>query len=124
VVGRHFESGHSESRDFHFTCENFPDTVPFVERWDFGENARPPAPREGDPAFVDALKDWSPGAPIDNAGGGIYRAWQRHAAAHNGWAQLRPDEAWRRDRELSFLMEQLYALVSQQAAWVAVRLPA
>lgn len=121
VTGRDFESGHTETHDFHFTCENYPDTGPFVERWDFEAKARPPAPSVGDPGFVDALKNWSPGVPIDNEGGGIYRAWQRHAAAHNNWAQLRPEEAWHRDRIFSFIMEQLYVLVSQQATWTATR---
>lgn len=116
VVGRDFETDHTHACDFHLLCDGYPDTVPFVERWDFASNRRPPPPGAGDPAFVDALKDWSPG--------GIYRAWQRHASMHNDWAHKRPDEAWHRNREISFVMEQLYALVSQQTAWLAARLAA
>ena len=37
----------------------------------------------------------------------IYRAWQRDAAQHNNWAVKRPDEAWRRDRHITFIMEHL-----------------
>jgi hypothetical protein len=114
VTGIDFESGHTVSLDFHLTCENYPDTAPFVERWDFEAGAKPPAPSVGHPGFIDALKDWSPG-------GGIYRAWQRHAAVHNNWAQLRPEESWHRNRSFFFIMEQLYVLVSQQAAWAATR---
>lgn len=123
VVGRDIESDHRFSQDIHLTCENYPDTAPFVERWDYVAKARPAAPTIGDPGFIDALKDWSPGPPIDNAGGGIYRAWQRHASTHNNWAQIRPDEAWHRNREITFVLEHLYALVSQQAVWLAIRIP-
>jgi hypothetical protein len=68
---------------------------------------------------VDALKQWNETPEIPY--GGVYRPWQRYAMAHNGWAAKRPDEAWRRDRHLTFIMEKLYALVSEQAAWDAAR---
>ena len=49
--------------------------------------------------------------------GGIYRAWQRTAAGHS----KRPDLAWHRQREIVFIMEQLYDLLSEQAVWLASR---
>lgn len=114
VTGRDPESHRSFAQDFHLECEGFPDPGPFVERWSYEENkthgAVPPAPKTGSPGFVDALKDWEPG---------IYRAWNRSAAAHNGWAQKRPDEAWHRHRDIVFIMEKLYALVAEQAVWLA-----
>src|SRR5581483_10491403 len=107
--------GTTFSQDFHLECEGFPDPGPFVERWAFADTpsfgSRPPKPETGSPGFVDALKDWE---PTNGVHGGIYRAWQRHAATHGDWASKRPDEAWRRDRTLTFIMEQLYALVSEQ----------
>jgi len=42
-----------------------------------------------------------------------------HAALHGNWAGKRPDEAWRRDRHITFIMEHLYALVSEHASWLA-----
>ncbi len=122
VTGRDADGDHPFSQDFHLECEGFPDPGPFVERWAFADTpsfgSRPPKPETGSPGFVDALKDWE---PTNGVHGGIYRAWQRHAATHGDWASKRPDEAWRRDRTLTFIMEQLYALVSEQAAWLASR---
>jgi hypothetical protein len=69
---------------------------------------------------VDALKFWDrDGFP--GVYGGIYRPWQRYAAVHNEWASKRSDEAWRRDRDITFIMEKLYGLASDQAAWLALR---
>jgi hypothetical protein len=115
VVGCDPESGTTETWDFHLTCDNYPEVGPFVERWAHEKGARPPAPDKGSPAFRDALKDW------DERGvhGGIYRAWQRGAAAHNGWASMRPDEAWHRGRKIAYIMEHLYALVADQAYCLA-----
>ncbi|MER9243460.1 hypothetical protein [Mesorhizobium sp. M0633] len=104
------------THDFRLECTGFPDPGPYVERWAYADNpehgACPAAPGTGAPGFIDALKDW---------GGGIYRAWNRGAAQHNDWWQKRPDEAWNRNREITFIMEQLYALVSEQALWLAAR---
>lgn len=120
VIAMDPETGARAQTDFHLLCDDFPMPGPFVERWDFGSNCRPAPPSVGaaSPAFCDALKEWS-----EHAGqhGGIYRAWQRIAAAHNGWAQLRPDEAWHAKRHISFIMERLYDLVSEQAVWIGVR---
>lgn len=121
VTGEDFTGQTRVSMDFQLQCDKFPVIGPFVQRWDLAAASRPtpPTAEEGPPGVVDALKNWndSPAIPY----GGIYRAWQRYAALHNNWAVLRPDEAWRRDRPLTFIMEKLYALVSEQAAWVADR---
>lgn len=120
VTGRDHTGEREFSHDFHLECTGYPDPGPFVERWCYADDeksgSRPPAPSVGSPGFIDALKEWSP-----EAGGpcGIYRAWERKAAVHNDWAGKRPEEAWRRDREITFIMEQLYALVSEQADWLA-----
>ncbi|MES0069366.1 hypothetical protein NKJ73_26700 [Mesorhizobium sp. M0074] len=108
------------SHDFRLECSGFPDPGPYVERWAYADDAqggvRPAPPTSGAPGFVEAMKEWG-SAPI----GGIYRAWNRGAAQHNDWAMKRPDEAWNRTREISFIMEQLYALVAEQALWLAAR---
>jgi hypothetical protein len=116
VTGRDPETGNRFSHDFHLECDGHPDPGPFVERWAYADDAshggRPPAPTTGAPGFIEALKEW---------GGGIYRAWNWQAATHNDWARIRPDEAWHRQREIVFIMEHLYALVSEQAVWLATR---
>lgn len=122
VNGRDAVSGRTFTHDFHLECEGYPDPGPFVERWAFADDAsfgsKPPSPAAGSPGFIDALKEWScPG----HSSSGIYRAWQRLAASHNDWAKKRPDEAWHRGRDISFILEQLYALLSEQAVWLAAR---
>ena len=109
---------HSASFDFQLICDNFPALGPFVQRWDHAAGHRPPAPTKSSPGVIDALKDWHRDGSAQEHGG-IYRAWQRYAAAHNNWAAKRPDEAWRRDRHITFIMENLYALVAEHASWLA-----
>ncbi len=121
VTGLDFSGRVSASMEFQLLCDGFPVKAPFVQHWDHTSSRRPPPP-SGDrapPGVVDALKTWGDGSRGEY--GGIYRAWQRYAAVHNNWVALRPDEAWRRDRKLTFIMEKLYALVSEQAAWMAAR---
>lgn len=120
VTGQDFSGTFTASMEFQLLCDGFPIQPPFVQHWDMarGERPNPPDHNHGPPGVIDALKTWGTGS---GAYGGIYRAWQRHAALHNNWAALRPDEAWHRDRNLSFIMEKLYALVSEQAAWLALR---
>jgi hypothetical protein len=119
VTGCEPYSGKTASFDFQLLCDNYPAAGPFVQRWDHAAQERPPAPANGttSPAVFDALKDWTRDGTTEH--GGIYRAWQRYAALHNGWAAKRPDEIWRRDRHITFIMEHLYALVSEHAAWLA-----
>ncbi len=117
VTGRELDSGRTFAHDFRMECTGFPDPGPLVERWLYADDAthgsRPPAPTgPGAPGFIDAMKEW---------GAGIYRAWNRGAASHNNWAGLRPDEAWHSKREITFIMEHLYALVTEQAVWLATR---
>ncbi len=120
ITGQDFSGAVRTSMDFQLTCDGFPIQPPFVQHWDLtcGQRPAPPDAAHAPPGVVDALKTWEHGP---GAYGGIYRAWQRYAALHNNWTILRPDEAWRRDRNLSFIMEKLYALVSEQAAWLALR---
>jgi hypothetical protein len=117
VTGRDLETGQTLTHDSRLECEAYPDPGPFVERWAFADEpsfgSRPPAPSEGSPGFIDAKKNWGVG--------GIYRAWQRTAAGHGDWARKRPDLAWHRQREIVFIMEQLYDLLSEQAVWLASR---
>lgn len=105
---------------FRLECHGFPAIGPFVERWDLTEGSRPGAPDSQTfaPSLVDAFKEWNESGP---GYGGIYRPWQRGAAAHNNWARLRPDLAWHSKRDLTFIMEQLCGLVLEQAIWLDYR---
>lgn len=117
VTGEDMTGRTRVSMVFQLVCDGFPAQAPFIQQWDMatGRRPAPPTAQEAPPGVVDALKQWNetPAVPY----GGLYRPWQRHAAVHNGWAAKRPDEAWRRDRHLTFIMERLYGLASEQAAW-------
>jgi hypothetical protein len=106
--------------DFQLRCDQFPALGPFVQQWDPVRGARPTPPTadEAAPSVVDALKEWSESG---NVYGGVYRPWQRGAAGHNGWAAKRPDLAWNRNRTLTFILEELHGLVSEQAFWLDYR---
>lgn len=120
VVGRDFSGLVTAPMTFRLVCDGYPAQGPFVEAWDPVNKVRPLPLRLGPPGVLDALKYWDKDG-CQGAYGGIYRAWQRYAAAHNGWAAKRPDEVWRRDRDITFIMEKLYGLASDQAAWLALR---
>jgi len=117
VTGRDPETNYAFAHDFHLECTGFPDPGPYVERWSFATNnthgSVPPAPGAGSPGFIDAMKEWS---------GGLYRPWNRAAATHNDWARKRPHEAWNPQRDVTFIMEHLYALVTEQAVWLAPKI--
>ena len=106
------------AQDFHLVCDGHPDPGPFVEAWSYAQGLRPAPPTRGSPGFLDAMKDWSVSERVH---GGIYRAWQRHAASHGDWAQKRPDWAWNSRRNITFIMERLYELVAEQVDWLAAR---
>lgn len=113
VIGKDPNSDIVYSHDFRMHCEGFPDPGPNVERWQFADDSTngrlAPQIAQGSPGFIDAMK-WEEG---------MYRAWSRNAATHGDWAKKRPDEAWHPKRHLVFIMEHLYALVSEQAVWLA-----
>jgi len=121
VTALAFFSDKSATFDFQLICDNFPALGPFLQHWDHVNQKRPVPPTDSSPGVVDALKTWTRDGSTTNEYGGIYRVWQRYAAQHNNWAAKRPEEAWRRDRHIAFIMEHLYALVAEHASWLARR---
>jgi len=115
VTGIDALSGQMAAFGFQLLCDNYPALGPFAQHWDHVNAKRPEPLSNSSPSVVDALKTWG---DQPNTYGGIYRAWQRYAALHNGWGTKRPDHAWRRDRHITFIMERLYELVSEHAAWL------
>jgi hypothetical protein len=109
--------GFEHSMEFRLECAGYPAIGPFIERWDATAGLRPAAPDPSvtAPSVADALKDWN---ETGTGHGGIYRAWSRDAARHNNWATTRPELAWHPRRTLTFLMEELHALVAEQAFWL------
>lgn len=115
VAGFDSPSGQTATMGFQLLCDNYPASGPFIQHWDHAGGTRPAPIADSSPGIIDAFKTWGDGVPEY---GGIYRPWQRYAALHNNWAALRPDLVWRRDRHITFIMERLYELVSEHAAWL------
>ena len=118
VIANHPEVPLHIEQAFHLQCDGYPDPGPFVEAWSVEMNRRADPPSGGSPGFVDALKNWEHAQGVY---GGVYRAWQRYAAVHNNWANLRPDQAWNGRRHITFIMERLYELVTEQVDWQAAK---
>lgn len=103
---------------FRFELTDYPTQAPEVKIWD-PETGGPLslAERPAGPARVkEAFKDgWpGPGAPS------VYRPWERHGLNHNNWAASYPHLTWRASRDLTFILEDLYALVNPSTAALAV----
>lgn len=103
---------------FRFELTNFPTQAPEVKIWDLTTGGSLPlAERPAGPTrVVEAFKDgWpGPGAPS------VYRPWERHGTNHNNWATTYPHLTWLASRDLSFILEDLYALINPSTAAVAV----
>src|SRR3546814_7912145 len=101
--------------DFRLECLGYSAIGPFAETWDDAAGVRPPCPGDGaaPPSIVDALKQWNENG---TGYGGIYRPWQRGAAAHNDWANKRPDLARSEEHtsELQSIMRTSYAVFCLQ----------
>jgi hypothetical protein len=99
--------GNATSYSFRFLLDGYPNLAPDVRCWDIQANtvlpppARPQAPHPQ--RTLEAFKEW---------GHGVYRPWDRHGATHNNWAYTHPDLAWHSERDLTFILEDLYELLN------------
>lgn len=100
---------------FRFELSGFPGIAPEVNIWDCAANARLAQPHrpKGSPRVVEAFKDWG-----DNT---VYRPWERKAGAHNNWSSTYPTLAWRPDRDIAFILEDLHGLLTANALADAAR---
>ncbi len=103
---------------FRFDVTNFPTQAPEVKIWDLlSGGSLPLAERPKGPARVmEAFKEgWpGPGAPS------VYRPWERHGINHNNWAATYPHLTWLASRDLTFVLEDLYALINPSTAALAL----
>jgi hypothetical protein len=95
---------------FRFEVNGFPGVDPEVRIWDLDAD-RPLAverrPR-GSSRIVEAFKSWE----FDT----VYRPWERRSGAHNDWKKKYPDLAWHSSRDLTFILEDLYGLLTSNGA--------
>jgi len=90
----------------------------FARVWDLATNALLAADRRprGSTRVAEAFKAWG--------GGTVYRPWDRLAGAHGDWATNYPTLAWNPKRDLTFVLEDLYGLLTSNAAAQRARTPA
>jgi hypothetical protein len=105
-------------KEFGFRAElsNFPSQAPMVRIWSFEQNVpldlalRP----KGNPRVEHAFQRWGSDT--------VYRPWERLTGPHNSNAANLRHLAWRADRRLSFIFEDLHGILNINARARRIRL--
>lgn len=94
---------------FRFELSGFRGAAPEVRIWDLDTNSNLAAELrpKGSRRLAEALKSWGSDT--------VYRPWERHAGAHNNWAQSYPELAWNPRRDLTFILEDLHGLLTSNS---------
>ena len=101
--GKHTEYG------FRAELSNFPAQAPMVQIWDHVHDAplaldlRP----KGGPRVQKTFQYWGSDT--------VYRPWDRQTGPHNNNANAFPHLAWRSERRLTFILEDLYGILNSNA---------
>lgn len=92
-----------------FELTNYPAQAPMARIWDTTVNAPLPKERrpQGNPRVALAFQQWG-----DDT---VYRPWDRRTGPHNGNAANLPHLAWRSDRDLTFILEDIHAILNLNA---------
>ena len=99
------EDGRMSEYGFRAELTNFPGTAPEVRLWILQDD-RMPLPEErpkGGPRVTQTFKHWGTGT--------VYRPWDRQTGPHNNNAVSKPHLAWRPDRDLTFIFEDLHGIL-------------
>jgi len=94
---------------FRFELTNYPAQAPMVRIWDLQANgplAKDKRPQGGGRVVL-AFQQWG-----DDT---VYRPWERRTGPHNGNATNLPHLAWRSDRNLMFILEDLHGILNLNA---------
>lgn len=94
---------------FRFELTNFPAQAPMVQIWDpstMGRLANEKRPK-GNARVERAFQSWG-----DDT---VYRPWERCTGPHNSNATNLPHLAWRSDRDLLFILEDLHGILNLNA---------
>jgi hypothetical protein len=107
-------------KEYCFKAEvsNYPSQPPMVQIWDF-ENRKSldPAQRpKGNRRVEVTFQRWGSDT--------VYRPWERLTGPHNSNAANLPHLAWRADRRLSFIFEDLHGILNSNARARRVQLSA
>ena len=108
-------NGNPSEYAFRFEMSGFPGTAPDVRIWDCATDVllavdlRP----KGSRRVTEAFKSWGNQT--------VYRPWDRLAGAHNNWSSGYPDLAWNAKRDLTFILEDLYGLLTSNTTAHGIR---
>jgi len=106
--------------EFGFRAElsNYPSQAPMVRIWDFDADAPLAANKrpKGGVRVERSFQQWGSDT--------IYRPWERVTGPHNGNAAAFPHLAWRPDRRLTFVFEDLHGILNSNFRTQRIRIPA
>jgi hypothetical protein len=108
-------NGKASEYGFRAELSNFPGTAPYVRVWDHEGNIALPAARRptGGARIAKTFQVWG-----DDT---VYRPWDRCTGPHISNAAELKHLAWRSDRHLSFIFEDLHAILNGNAVAHALR---
>ena len=109
AIGATEPDGKASEYGFKAELSNYPADAPLVRIWDHKADA-PLAPilrPKGGARLQNVFQQWGSDT--------IYRPWERLTGPHNGNAARYPHLAWRSDRRLSFIFEDLHGILNSNA---------
>ena len=107
-------SGDKSEYGFRAELSNFPGQAPMLRIWDHSANG-PLAPNKrpkGGPRVLKSFQHWDSDT--------VYRPWDRITGPHVGAANT-PHLAWRPERHLVFVFEDLHGILNSNARAIALR---
>jgi hypothetical protein len=103
--------------EFGFRAElsNYPAQAPLVRIWDLATNQALPADRrpKGGGRLQTTFQQWGSDT--------VYRPWDRMTGPHNNNAISLPHLAWRPERRLAFIFEDLHGILNSNARTHRIR---
>jgi hypothetical protein len=107
--------GSSKEYGFRAELSNYPSQAPMVHIWDHAANTHLPMDRrpKGGQRVSITFQDWT-----DKT---VYRPWDRKTGPHISNSRDAPHLAWRPDRRLAFILEDLHGILNSNARARRVR---
>ncbi|PDT01411.1 hypothetical protein CO666_25265 [Rhizobium chutanense] len=101
--------GRTSEYGFRAELTNYPAVAPQVQIWDHARNCplSPTMRPKGGPRVQKTFQHWGSDT--------VYRPWDRMTGPHGDNAGMFPHLAWRPDRHLSFVFEDLYGILNSNA---------
>jgi hypothetical protein len=107
--------GRPSEYGFRAELSNFPAVAPEVRLWNLEQDRAPVGGERpsGGTRVTESFKNWGSGT--------VYRPWDRQTGPHNNNAATKPHLAWRADRELTFIFEDLHGILVSNGRKNAIR---